>query len=104
MGASNPRLISPLEFIPVAEESGLIVPIGKFVLREALRQARAWHEAGAPRDLLVSVNVSSRQLDSPDLVEAVTAALSDHPVPAGCLHMRSRKAPSCATSRAARTC
>jgi diguanylate cyclase (GGDEF)-like protein/PAS domain S-box-containing protein len=80
-------LISPLEFIPVAEESGLIVPIGKFVLREALRQARAWHEAGAPRDLFMSVNVSSRQLDSPDLVEAVTAALGDHPVPAGCLHI-----------------
>jgi diguanylate cyclase (GGDEF)-like protein/PAS domain S-box-containing protein len=80
-------LISPLEFIPVAEESGLIVPIGKFVLREALRQGRAWHEAGAPRDLFVSVNVSSRQLDSPDLVEAVTLALSEHPVPPGCLHI-----------------
>jgi diguanylate cyclase (GGDEF)-like protein/PAS domain S-box-containing protein len=80
-------LISPLEFIPVAEESGLIVPIGKFVLREALRQGRAWHEAGAPHDLFVSVNVSSRQLDSPDLVEAVTAALSEQPVPAGCLHI-----------------
>jgi diguanylate cyclase (GGDEF)-like protein/PAS domain S-box-containing protein len=80
-------LISPLEFIPVAEESGLIVPIGKFVLREALRQARAWHEAGAHRDLFVSVNVSSRQLDSPDLVEAVTAALGEHPVPAGGLHI-----------------
>jgi diguanylate cyclase (GGDEF)-like protein/PAS domain S-box-containing protein len=80
-------LISPLEFIPVAEESGLIVPIGKFVLREALRQARAWHDAGAHRDLFVSVNVSSRQLDSPDLVEAVTAALSEHPVPTGGLHI-----------------
>jgi diguanylate cyclase (GGDEF)-like protein/PAS domain S-box-containing protein len=80
-------LISPLEFIPVAEESGLIVPIGKFVLREALRQAKAWREAGAHRDLFVSVNVSSRQLDSPDLVEAVTAALSEFPVPAGGLHI-----------------
>ena len=80
-------LISPLEFIPVAEESGLIVPIGKFVLREALRQGRAWHQAGAPQNLFVSVNVSSRQLDSPDLVEAVTAALSEHPVPVGCLHI-----------------
>ena len=80
-------LISPLEFIPVAEESGLIVPIGKFVLREALRQGRAWHAAGAPLDLFVSVNVSSRQLDSPDLVEAVTMALSEHPVPTGCLHI-----------------
>lgn len=80
-------LISPLEFIPVAEESGLIVPIGKFVLREALRQGRAWHEAGASRDLFVSVNVSSRQLDSPDLVNAVTAALNEHPVPVGCLHI-----------------
>jgi diguanylate cyclase (GGDEF)-like protein/PAS domain S-box-containing protein len=80
-------LISPLEFIPVAEESGLIVPIGKFVLREALRQGRAWHDAGAPRDLFVSVNVSSRQLDSADLVDAVTAALREHPVPVGCLHV-----------------
>jgi len=80
-------LISPLEFIPVAEESGLIVPIGKFVLREALRQAKTWHEAGAPKDLFVSVNVSSRQLDSPDLAEAVTAALGEYPVPAGCLHI-----------------
>jgi diguanylate cyclase (GGDEF)-like protein/PAS domain S-box-containing protein len=80
-------LISPLEFIPVAEESGLIVPIGKFVLREALRQCRAWHQAGAPQDLFVSVNVSSRQLDSPDLVEAATAALGEHPVPVGCLHI-----------------
>lgn len=80
-------LVSPLEFIPVAEESGLIVPIGKFVLREALRQARAWHEAGAPQNLFVSVNVSSRQLDGPDLVEAVSLALSEHPVPAGSLHI-----------------
>jgi EAL domain-containing protein (putative c-di-GMP-specific phosphodiesterase class I) len=80
-------LVSPLEFIPVAEESGLIVPIGKFVLREALRQATAWRQAGADENLFVSVNVSSRQLDSPDLVEAVTTALSEHPVPAGCLHI-----------------
>ncbi|MBL9036591.1 MAG: EAL domain-containing protein, partial [Rhodospirillaceae bacterium] len=80
-------LISPLEFIPVAEESGLIVPIGKFVLREALRQAKSWHDAGAQRGLFVSVNVSSRQLDSPDLVETVTAALNDCAAPAGCLHI-----------------
>ncbi len=80
-------LISPLEFIPVAEESGLIVPIGKFVLREALRQAKSWHDAGATRGLFVSVNVSSRQLDSPDLVETVTAALNDCAAPAGCLHI-----------------
>ncbi len=66
---------------------GLIVPIGKFVLREALRQAKSWHDAGAPRDLFVSVNVSARQLDSPDLVESVTAALSDCDAPAGCLHI-----------------
>ena len=80
-------LISPAEFIPVAEESGLIVPIGKFVLREALRQARDWQQAGAQPDLFVSVNVSSRQLDSPDLVETVTAALADCGAPAGCLHI-----------------
>lgn len=80
-------LISPAEFIPVAEESGLIVPIGRYVLREALRQAKTWHDAGAQRGLFVSVNVSSRQLDSPDLVDTVTAALSDTAAPAGCLHI-----------------
>ena len=56
----------PAEFIPLAEETGLIVPIGRWVLREACRQLPAWHGATRPAaDLTVSVNLSARQLDEP---------------------------------------
>jgi diguanylate cyclase (GGDEF)-like protein/PAS domain S-box-containing protein len=68
-------LVSPGEFIPLAEETGLIVPIGAWVLREALGQLRAWHAEG--RDLSLGVNVSARQLMAPDLVETVRAAITD---------------------------
>lgn len=62
-------LIGPLEFIPLAEESGLIVPIGYWVLDEACRGASRWPRAGAP--LHVSVNLSARQLQEADLVDRV---------------------------------
>jgi len=68
-------LVSPAQFIPLAEENGLIIPIGEWVLREACRQARAWQDAGLP-PLSVSVNVSARQFDDPRLVERVAAALA----------------------------
>jgi len=67
--------VSPAQFIPLAEENGLIIPIGEWVLREACRQARAWQDAGLP-PLSVSVNVSARQFDDPRLVERVAAALA----------------------------
>ncbi len=67
-------MVSPCQFIPLAEENGMIIPIGEWVLREACRQARAWQEAGLPA-LVVSVNVSARQFDDPRLVERVAAAL-----------------------------
>jgi diguanylate cyclase (GGDEF)-like protein len=69
-------LVPPYQFIPLAEETGLIVPLGRWVLMEALRQARVWQEefsGGVP--LLVSVNLSGRQLDSDHLVDDVTTAL-----------------------------
>ena len=71
-------MISPLEFIPIAERTGLMVPIGEFVLREACRQARAWQlaRAGQP-PLSVNVNVSGVQLQHPGLVAAVSLALED---------------------------
>ena len=56
----------PLEFIPVAEESGLIVPIGDWVLHAACAQARAWIEAGLPLERM-AVNVSAVQLAQPEL-------------------------------------
>lgn len=74
-------IVLPSEFIPVAEETGLIVPIGWWILREACRQVRAWHQAGAPPDLSVSVNLSSRQFSQPDLIERVHAALQETGLP-----------------------
>jgi diguanylate cyclase (GGDEF)-like protein/PAS domain S-box-containing protein len=65
--------VSPGAFIPVAEESGFIVAIGEWVLREAVRQAAAWQAAG--RTLLMSVNVSALQFRQPGFVDGVAAAL-----------------------------
>jgi diguanylate cyclase (GGDEF)-like protein/PAS domain S-box-containing protein len=66
--------IGPLDFIPLAEETGLIVPIGRWVLAQACTQARAWNEA-ADRRVTVSVNLSSRQLREPAIVDWVQEAL-----------------------------
>jgi diguanylate cyclase (GGDEF)-like protein/PAS domain S-box-containing protein len=69
-------MVRPDHFIPLAEESGSIVAIGEWVLREACRQARRWQDAGmAP--LVVSVNVSPRQFDDRRLVARVADALGD---------------------------
>ena len=67
-------MVSPCQFIPLAEENGLIIQIGEWALREACRQARVWQDAGLP-PLVVSVNVSARQFDDPRLVDRVAAAL-----------------------------
>jgi diguanylate cyclase (GGDEF)-like protein len=69
-------LIAPDQFIPLAEESGLIVPIGEWVLREACRQAREWQDQGLPR-LRVAVNISALQFRRLDLVDTVARALQD---------------------------
>ncbi|GAA4596632.1 diguanylate cyclase (GGDEF)-like protein [Actinoplanes octamycinicus] len=79
-------MIPPLEFIPLAEETGLIVPIGEWVLREACRQAARWNaqrQDGTP--LTVSVNLSAVQLDRADLPRLVESALADSGLPARCL-------------------
>ena len=71
-------VVRPDEFIPVAEETGLIVPIGEWVMREACRQLAAWQRVeGFPADAHVSVNVSARQLNQPDFISAVARALHD---------------------------
>jgi diguanylate cyclase (GGDEF)-like protein len=70
-------LVSPAEFIPLAEEIGLIVPLGEWVLREACRTARTW-----PEGVSVAVNVSARQFaDGPRLVRAVRHALEESGLP-----------------------
>ena len=66
-------IVPPLDFIPIAEASELIVPIGRWVLEEACRQAVRWHEMG--HTLGISVNVSARQLDRDDLIDDVRNAL-----------------------------
>ena len=67
-------LVMPEEFIPVAEETGLILPIGRWVLEEACRQLRRWQlEFPAVEPLTVSVNLSPRQFNHPDLVAQVAA-------------------------------
>ena len=68
-------IVSPGEFIPVAEKSGLIVPIGEWVLHEACRQAAIWHKSGWP-DLVIAVNLSAVQFKRPDLEESIMRAIN----------------------------
>jgi len=66
-------LLSPLKFIPLAEETGLIVPLGDWVLHEACRRNKAWQDAGLP-PINISVNVSARQFSEKNLVDRVINA------------------------------
>jgi len=68
--------VSPEEFIPIAEQSGLILPIGDWVLREACRQMRAWQDQGLVAGSM-AVNLSTRQFRQKDLAEEVRVALRD---------------------------
>jgi diguanylate cyclase len=78
--------ISPVEFIPIAEDSGLIVEIGEWVLRSAVAQARAWRAAGVPA-VPVAVNLSARQFLRTDIIATVSAAVRDAALPAGALEL-----------------
>lgn len=69
-------LVAPFRFIPIAEDSGLIVPIGEWVLAEACRQAVAWRRAGL-QELTVAVNLSAVQFKRGDLEKSVQRALAD---------------------------
>lgn len=68
-------LVMPEQFVPIAEESGLIVPIGAWVLHRATAQLRAWQDAHPGIDLTVAVNISARQLADPRLPLEVAAAI-----------------------------
>jgi len=69
-------LVSPGDFIPIAEETGLIVPMSEWVIREACRQNRAWQREGLPA-IPVSVNLSVRQFLQPNLIERVSSILTE---------------------------
>jgi diguanylate cyclase (GGDEF)-like protein len=78
-------LISPADFIPVAEESGIIVQIGQWTLENACRQVRAWLDGGRP--VTVAVNLSPRQFLHGDIVESVRGALSSYALPGHLLEL-----------------
>ncbi|ALC15033.1 putative diguanylate cyclase [Desulfuromonas soudanensis] len=68
--------IGPSRFIPVAEETGLIIPLGAWVLQTACRQAMAWRKAGFPR-MRMAVNISARQFARPDFIDLVEGVLKE---------------------------
>lgn len=78
--------VSPKEFIPVLEETGLIVPVGEWMLRTACEQHRAWRAAGLP-PLRMAVNISSRQFEASDLPETLQRVMQDATMPAEFLEL-----------------
>ena len=88
----HPRngLVSPAEFIPIAEETGLILPLGEWVLDEACRQLLSWRDAGIA-DITLSVNLSAHQLRSPLLLTHVARALEKYGLKGGDLEFEITK-------------
>jgi diguanylate cyclase (GGDEF)-like protein/PAS domain S-box-containing protein len=78
-------MVPPLDFIPIAEESGLIYPIGKYVMRTACAHLARWRERAPQRALSLAVNVSPHQFRHADFVPCVTEAVRDFGVPADAL-------------------
>lgn len=80
--------MAPDDFIPAAEETGVILPIGEWVLRRACQQAKEWQDRFAlERPLKMSVNLSAKQFSQPDLVEQISSALESSGLPAGQLRL-----------------
>jgi Amt family ammonium transporter len=81
-------LIPPARFIPLAEETGLIVPLGEWVINQALRQLYLWRKETANiENLFVSVNISSKQFRQPDLVDSIRRSLIGHHVDSSLLKL-----------------
>ena len=79
-------MIFPDKFIPIAEETGLIVPVGNWVLNQACRQLAVWHKSGYP-NLRVAVNVSTLQFERQDWMDTISDALKKSGVPPSCLEL-----------------
>lgn len=73
-------LVFPLEFIPLADETGLIIPIGQWVLETACAQLKVWQQDAGTRDLVLSINVSAKQLHQVDFVAQVQSAIRRHAI------------------------
>ena len=81
-------IVSPATFVPVAEDTGLVVPLGRWVLREACRQAREWRSSsGDWESFSISVNLSVREFAQPDLVKTVSSILEETGLPAQALRI-----------------
>lgn len=81
-------IISPAKFVPIAEETGLIIPLGQWVLREACRQLKQWQdEFSSEPPLTVSVNLSSRQFSQPSLINQIRQILVETGIDAHCLKL-----------------
>jgi diguanylate cyclase (GGDEF)-like protein len=78
--------VSPAQFIPVAEDCGLILPIGNWVLREACKQARAWRDAGLPL-FTVAVNISSMEFRDDEFLKNIFAVLKESSLDPRCLEL-----------------
>ncbi|OEH46481.1 Cyclic di-GMP phosphodiesterase Gmr [Legionella parisiensis] len=70
-------LLLPMDFIPIAEESGLIIPIGEWIIDEVCRQIKSWHKKGLPY-IRVAINITSRQLQQPNFINIVEKILKEH--------------------------
>ncbi len=91
-------LVSPDQFVPLAEEIGLILPIGEWILLSACREAMAWREAGLG-ECKVSVNISARQFQQEDLADRLERALSHSGIPAHLLTVEITESMMLADSR-----
>ena len=81
-------MVSPAEFIPIAEETGLIIPIGNAILESSVRQARTWHnDKTSETDLFVSVNLSVRQFAHEALIEDVRRIVGESKIDPACLKL-----------------
>jgi diguanylate cyclase (GGDEF)-like protein/PAS domain S-box-containing protein len=83
---SERGLVPAAQFIPVAEECGFIVSIGRWVLHEACRQAQAWQDAGLPA-ISIAINISARELRAKDMVSGLRAILTDTGLAPQCLEL-----------------
>ncbi len=80
------KWVSPADFIPLAERSGLIIPLGEWILKQACKQTRHWHQNGHP-ELVVAVNISPRQFRHPNFVNLVEQVLKENQLPANKLEL-----------------
>jgi len=83
----NGDLIAPMHFIPLCEESGLIVPLGKWVLKEAMKQVKAWENDSFKSAWRVSINVSTKQFEREDFVDTVQLYLNELSIDASLIRL-----------------